>query len=103
MIQDISRTVAKARGVSWFDLMGQSKKRKTSHARQEAIWLARNLTSASYPEISRHFRRHHTTAIHAYDAVKARMQDSDYRHEVMSMLAELTPARPVFRSVRAAQ
>ena len=101
-LSDITRAVARERNVSYFAVMSATRKRKTTHARQEAMWLARKLTGASYPTIGRHFRRHHTTVISAVEAVEARMGERSYRTDMETMLTALRQPVPVFRSTRKA-
>ena len=45
--------------------------------RQISMYLARTLTSASYPEIARKFGKHYSTVIYAYDKIdQERAKDS---------------------------
>ena len=66
-----------------------------SHARQIAMYLARDLTDLSLAEIAREFRRDHTTILHATRAVSARASAdagvSDTIHRVRELLAAELP------------
>lgn len=65
--------VCRVAEVSLDDLRGAGRTRRLAHARQAAMWLARQTTDASLPEIGRFFHRDHTTVIHAIRAVEGRM------------------------------
>jgi len=56
--------------------------------RQVAMWLCRELTLKSYPEIGRRFGgRDHTTVIHAYTKVaERRLSDFDFREELEELV-----------------
>jgi len=56
-------------------LRGTLKDKTTAEARQIAMYLIRELTSLSYPDIGKEFGKDHTTVIHSHKKVKA-MLDS---------------------------
>jgi len=56
------------------DLLSSQRSTKVSHARQLAMYLARELTPLSLSEIARAFDRDHTTVIHALRAVESRLE-----------------------------
>jgi chromosomal replication initiator protein len=60
------------------DLKSRRRSKTLVHPRQIAMYLCRELTDASYPEIGRHFGgKDHTTIIHACRQIgKARDIDS---------------------------
>lgn len=83
------------------DLIGQSRVRKYSHARQQGYTAARNMTANSYPQIGRAFGdRDHTTIMHGIHQTAKR---GDW---VMVAQIEMTAARlarqetPIFRTTR---
>lgn len=50
-----------------------------SRKRQVAMYLCRELTETSTPQIGHYFgHRHHTTVLHACDAVKQRLSSDDF-------------------------
>ncbi len=58
------------------DFVGPCRQRHLARPRMLAMYLARVLTSASYPEIGRHFGgRHHATVIHAVQTVERKIAD----------------------------
>jgi hypothetical protein len=65
-IDVIQLTVAERFGLSVAELTGKSTKRVVALPRQIAVYLAKQTTEASLPEIGRAFGgRHHTTVMHA--------------------------------------
>ena len=62
------------------------------HPRQIAMYLSRELTDASFPEIGRHFGgKDHTTIIHACKQIaKAREQDLNLKATLDSLKEQIT-------------
>ena len=86
---DVSVATIMAQTADYFeltieDLCGASRSRTLAHARQVAMYLAKQLTSRSLPEIGRKFgNRDHTTVMHAVSRVTELMeQDSDFAERV---------------------
>ncbi|MDA8398752.1 MAG: chromosomal replication initiator protein DnaA [Ferrimicrobium sp.] len=72
------------------ELLGQSRKRPIAMARQIAMYIMRELTELSYPEIGREFGgRDHTTVIHAVQKVQNVMQSSIETFEQVDQLFKL--------------
>jgi len=70
-ISEISEAAAKHFRVSVVQLQGGSRKREVVRPRQVAMYLSRQLTPRSLPEIGRRFGgRDHTTVIHAGSQVE---------------------------------
>ena len=53
-------------GISAAKMRSKKRDRATAYARHAAIYLTRELTDRSWPEIGDLFRRDHSTAINAY-------------------------------------
>ncbi len=71
-IEDILRVVIRNYGVSKQDLLSQRRHRSVVVPRQIAMYLAKQLTSRSLPEIGRRFgNRDHTTVLHAVRKIEA--------------------------------
>ncbi len=69
------------------ELQAQDRRRPLVMARQIAMYLFRELTDLSYPEIAKEFGgRDHTTIIYGCDKIKALMQE---RHSVYEDVTEL--------------
>jgi len=70
-IATIKAEVASQYRVSVAELEGVNREKQVSQARQIAIYLARELTQSSFPQIGKEFGgRDHSTVIHAYRRVK---------------------------------
>ncbi|MFH1387170.1 MAG: chromosomal replication initiator protein DnaA [bacterium] len=68
----IKKTVAEHYGVAIDDLSAKTRLQKIALARQVAMYITRELTSASLPKIGAEFGgRDHTTVLHAYEKIKA--------------------------------
>ena len=61
----IVQQVAERHRVSVQHVLGQSRERRHSRARAEAMFLIRQTGRFSYPQIGRFFSRDHTSVIHA--------------------------------------
>lgn len=73
-IKSIQRAVAKHFDVRHMDMISSRRTAKVVWPRQVAIYLCRNLTPNSYPQIGRMFGdRDHTTCLHAVRKVDARL------------------------------
>lgn len=57
-------------------LRGTLKDKATAEARQIAMYLIREMTNLSYPDIGREFGKDHTTVIHAQKKVKSALDNS---------------------------
>ena len=75
LIGEVFAEVAKRHGLTVADLVGPSRLRQFAWPRQEAFYLAKMQTGASFPEIGRFARRDHTTVIHGVKAHAARIGD----------------------------
>jgi len=66
LISRIRRRVAACYGMTVLELTGPSRQWDQARPRMIAMWLARKMTSRSYPEIGRLFGgRDHSTVMHA--------------------------------------
>jgi chromosomal replication initiator protein len=72
------------------DLKTRDNSRKVVHPRQVAMYLCRELASASLPEIGRAFGgKHHTTVLHSIDKVQKQKQSSKELNRLLSKLSDL--------------
>lgn len=62
-VEDIQRVTAQHFAVSRGDLLSGRKTRDVLRPRQVAMYLAKELTPGSYPNIARHFNRDHTAVL----------------------------------------
>jgi chromosomal replication initiator protein len=76
--------------VSKGDLLSQRRHRSVVWPRQIGMYLAKNLTSRSLPEIGRRFgNRDHTTVLHAIRKVEQLMADDTTLKEEVELLKRL--------------
>ncbi len=74
-------------GVTVEDFRSKSRTRHLTTGRQIAMYLVREMTEMSLPEIGRAFDRDHTTVIHAKDKIADLMQE---RQKIYDQVLELT-------------
>ncbi len=84
----VYRMTAETFNLALADLMKKkSRQQNVLLPRQVAMYLTRELTSASYTDIARTFTMHHSTVMNAIDSVKARMgKDPEFHKLVQSLL-----------------
>ena len=76
-IEDILRIISRHFGVSKGDLLSQRRHRSVVWPRQIGMYLAKQLTARSLPEIGRRFgNRDHTTVLHAIRKIQGQITDS---------------------------
>lgn len=89
-IDDILRIVSKHFGVSRGDILSQRRNRSIVWPRQIGMFLAKNLTSRSLPEIGRRFGgRDHTTVLHAIRKIEGQIQEDAALREEIEILKRL--------------
>jgi chromosomal replication initiator protein len=90
-IEAIQRAVADLFGLSEEELRQNSTRRAVTVPRQIAMYLAKQMTDASLPEIGRYFGgKHHTTVMHSIAKVEEqRRTDGDLDHVVSKLLKTL--------------
>lgn len=91
--------VAKAFGVPVSRLVGKPRDAVTAEARQVAMWLLREISSASFADIATALRRvDHQTSRHAYAVIsKRRLADPEFARKVDELrdrLAAITHKQP---------
>ncbi|MBP6218175.1 MAG: chromosomal replication initiator protein DnaA [Oligoflexales bacterium] len=90
-IEHIQKTVAEHFKIKISDLKSQKRQRTLALARQIAMYLARNFTNSSFPEIGGKFGgKDHTTVIHAVKRISSRkITDTDLKNHVESIERQL--------------
>lgn len=77
-IEIIQAEVGNFYGVSLKEIKGAKRVQNIVHARQVAMYLARELTDNSLPKIGKEFGgRDHTTVMHAYNKIKTMLAEDD--------------------------
>ncbi len=86
-IDQVLAATAAAHNLNVADLTGKNRSGHISRARHVAMYLARDLTEASYPQIGRAFgMRSHSTAMHGHEKVAEQMQqDEAFRYELLAL------------------
>ncbi len=90
-VENIQKTVADYFKIKVADLYSKKRTRQIARPRQVAMWLAKNLTSQSYPSIGEAFGgRDHTTVLHAVRTIESlRVKDNELNHDVHVLLQVL--------------
>lgn len=77
-IIDIIETVADSEGLTPADILGPSREKPHVRARQRGMYLARQATDRSLPELGRRFGgRDHTTVLHALRKISVLVEHDD--------------------------
>lgn len=88
-IEMIQKAVANQFSLKVSDLKSKNNSKSISYPRQVAMFLAKQLTSASLPEIGREFNgKHHTTVLHSIHKIEAmRKIDKDLNRLINKLTA----------------
>jgi chromosomal replication initiator protein len=71
-VDDIQKAASEHFGLKQADLISQTRTRAVARPRQAAMWLTKQLTTRSLPDIGRRFGgRDHTTVLHAVRRIEA--------------------------------
>lgn len=65
---------AKYFAVTEKDILGTARAKEISHARQIAIYLARELTELSFPALAKDFKKNHTTILYCWEKIKKEIE-----------------------------
>jgi chromosomal replication initiator protein len=91
-VEAVQAEVARQFGMHVNDLRGNRRTQEVAYARQIAMYLARDLTETSLPQIGARFGgRHHTTVIYAITKVERQLKDG--HDPQLQDLVELISAR----------
>jgi chromosomal replication initiator protein len=91
-IEMVQGEVARQFGLHVNDLRGNRRTQDVVYARHIAMYLSRELTESSLPEIGKRFGgRHHSTVIHAVDKIERQLKDG--HDPELQDLVELISAR----------
>jgi chromosomal replication initiator protein len=94
-IDTIKDVTARAYGVTKAELESACRKRQFALPRQYAMYLSRQLTKCSYPQIGRMFGdRDHTTVLFAYRKIAAMIASNDAAAEELRALEQRILADP---------
>jgi chromosomal replication initiator protein len=89
-IEDILRIISRHFGVSKSDLISQRRHRSVVWPRQIGMYLAKQLTARSLPEIGRRFGgRDHTTVLHAIRKIEGELNGNNRLRDELDELKKL--------------
>jgi chromosomal replication initiator protein len=89
-IESIQRAVAEQFGMKVSDLKQKNNSRNVVVPRQIAMFLAKQMTEASLPEIGRQFgNKHHTTVMHSIGKIDEQRRNDKDLHRTLNKLQEL--------------
>src|SRR4051794_4929751 len=93
-LEAIQNAAAEAYGLSRERLLARDRSPQVALARQVAMYLARELTDVSLPEIGRGFQRDHSTVLHAHKRVAAEVARGGPASDAVDRLRERLSSRP---------
>ena len=89
-IESIQRAVAEQFGMKVSDLKQKNNSRNVVVPRQIAMYLAKQMTEASLPEIGRQFgNKHHTTVMHSIGKIDEQRRSDKDLHRTLNKLQEM--------------
>ncbi|HUH64048.1 MAG TPA: chromosomal replication initiator protein DnaA [Terracidiphilus sp.] len=89
-IEAIQRAVAEQFGMRVVDLKQKNNSRNVVVPRQIAMYLAKQMTEASLPEIGRQFgNKHHTTVMHSIAKIDEQRREDKDLHRTLNKLQEV--------------
>jgi len=90
-LDSIQKTVADYYKMKVSEFFSKKRTRAIARPRQVAMWLCREITNHSYPEIGDAFGgRDHTTVIHAVKTIDAaRLRENELNHDLHVLLQVL--------------
>lgn len=101
LVSDVITATAEVSGVAICDLVGPSHVHRFSQPRQLAMFVARELTDQSYPQIGRAFGgRDHTTVLFAYRKVNRLWPDSVAMIAAIVRIGQIAAAMALAREAR---
>lgn len=92
MMRDVKRAVSEYYLVSQADLCSVHRSVPIVRARQIAMYLCRELTNRSFPQIGTAFDRDHTTVLHAHHKIARLIQTNPQLAEEIAALRKLIEA-----------
>ncbi len=98
-VDHIQKAVAEHYGLTQADLLSERRARAVARPRQAAMWIAKQITTRSLPDIGRRFGgRDHTTVLHAVRRIEAlKADDPALARDLDVLLRKLrggSPSRP---------
>ncbi len=89
-IETIQKVVANHYNISLSDIKSKRRNKKFVIPRHIAIYISRQLTEFSFPEIGYEFGKDHTTAMHSYEKVEEQLKtDSSLNSTIQLLIREI--------------
>jgi chromosomal replication initiator protein len=90
-IENVQRVVCREFGLGIAQLKSKNNSRAVAYPRQIAMYIAKQLTSASLPRIGREFGgKHHTTVLHSINKIgELRQTDRDLNRRINKLMDSL--------------
>jgi chromosomal replication initiator protein len=89
-IDFIQRCVAEEYGVSIHDMKMKRRNKTIVVPRQVAMYLSRELTDLSFPEIGEHFGgKDHTTVLHSFNKIKSELAENTVLKEALEKIIKV--------------
>ena len=86
---EILKVVAAHYGIKVSDLKSKSNSRPIAYPRQVAMYICKQLTDLSYPEIGKQFNnKHHSTVMYSVEKIEQLMQDDQQVARTIEMLTK---------------
>lgn len=91
-VEGIQKMVADNFGVSLLDIKTRRRNKNIVLPRQVAMYISRELTEFSLPEIGEFFGgKDHTTVLHSYNKIKEHInKDADLRNKIQRLIKDIT-------------
>ncbi len=90
-VETIQKVVSNHFNISISDIKSKKREPKIANPRHIAVYIARNLTEYSYPELSNEFGgRDHTTIMHSYEKIEKLIKtDSSLNSTIQQLIREI--------------
>ena len=89
-IEKIYSAVFKKYNIKKEDILGQKRNKDIAEARHICIYLVREITEMSYPNIGKTFGRDHATVMFSCEKIAKRMTDPIFNVEITELIREVT-------------
>ena len=92
-VEMIQKSVANHYGLKITDLLSKKRNKQFAFPRQIAMYVCRQLTDASYPQIGQQFgNRDHTTVLYAYTKIEKKVKENnDLNKKITKLCKEIDP------------
>lgn len=89
-VEKIYSAVYKKYDIKKEDILSQKRNKEIAEARHIAIYLIREITEMSYPNIGKLFERDHATIISSYSKIQKKITDPVFNVEIKELIHDVT-------------